>query len=303
MERIPLGIAALIALVAIPALACGDPLTAADETQTAQPAVVASAAAAAEAEATPTAAPATPEPTPTLEDEPTSVPEVYDLPTPASDAEAMALGGFTYVNARPAGGRLVAYIGGQECGRGTSGFMGDVQTAMFTFPVASDAERAGCGVPGAVISFTLDGQAVNETMEWQPGIQKDLVVYLSAGPRFAIYRGTFSLVGGFRSRPNADAGLLVTPYVDGQRCGEAVPAGVYPQDHARFLYWVTVQPNELQAGCGREGASVVLRLQVEGGPSLDLATVPWQTLPVVPVPNVDLRRAIPAVPASTSTAE
>jgi hypothetical protein len=289
----------LAALVLVAgSVACGDPLTMAQETQTAVADVatpVAIASAPPTTEAVASTAPAT-----TVEDEPTSVPDpVRHWPTASSDSEPMSLAGEIYVDGRPASGTLVAFIGGQECGKGQSGFAED--RGFFVVTVTVAAERAGCGVPGAVVSFTMNGQAVNETVAWKPGVQ-DSAVALSAGPAIAIYRGSFSLVPGFKSGlPGAKPSLVVTPYIDGLACGDAVDAGVNLLDHARWVYQVVVDPEELRGGCGRDGASVVLQLQVEGGPSIDLATAPWQTLPVVQVPNVDLRSVVP--PPATKAAQ
>jgi len=314
-RKLVLFVLAALVLVA-GSVACGDPLTTAQETQTAQatvatPVAIASApptteavatappATEAVATATPAVATATPEPAPTVEDEPTSVPDrVGHLPTPSSDSEAMYQGGHTYVDGRPASGKLVAFIGGQECGKGQSGFIATPNEAVLNIRVASAAERAGCGVPGATVSFTMDGQAVNETVDWAPGFQDP--VDLSAGPAPAIYRGTFSLVAAFKSGlPGAKPSLMVVPYIDNLACGEAAETGMNLVDHARFLYRVLVRPDEVQNGCGREGVNVVLRLQVEGGPTVELATVPWQTLPVVQLPNVDLRNVVPRPPTET----
>jgi hypothetical protein len=302
--RLALFVLAALVLVA-GSVACGDPLTMAQETQTAvaTPVAIASAAPATEAiaTATPAVEPATPEPVPTVEDEPTNVPDrMGHLPTPSSDSEAMYQGGYTYVDGRPASGKLVAFIGGQECGKGQSGFIVTRDEAMLNIRVASAAERAGCGVPGATVSFTMNGQAINETVDWAPGFQDP--VDLSAGPAPAIYRGTFSLAAGFKSDlPGAKPSLMVVPYIDNLACGEAAETGMNLVDHARFVYRVLVRPDEVQTGCGRDGASVVLRLQVEGGPTVEFATVPWQTLPVVQVPNVDLRNVVP--PPATEAAQ
>jgi len=305
VRRLVLFVLAALVLVA-GSVACGDPLTTAQETQTAQatvatPVAVASAPPATEAvaAATPAVEPATPEPAPTVEDEPTNVPDpVRHWPTPSSDSEPMSLSGEIYVDGRSASGTLVAFIGGQECGKGESGFTED--RGFFVVTLTAATAQPGCGVPGAVVSFTMNRQAVNETVAWKPGVQ-DAVVAFSAGPAIAIYRGSFSLVPGFKPlNPGSKPSLVVTPYIDGLACGDAVDAGVNLLDHARWAYQVVVGPEELRPGCGHDGASVVLQLQVEGGPNIDLATVPWQALPVVKVPNADLRSVVPRPPTEAA---
>jgi len=50
----------------------------------------------------------------------------------------------------------------------------------FVIVIASDATAPGCGIPGAPITITVDGRAMNDTIPWQPGFQQP--VTLIAGP-------------------------------------------------------------------------------------------------------------------------
>lgn len=232
-------------------------------------------------------------PIPTVEEEPTSVPNRrHQLPTASSQAQAMALGGTVYVDGQPAHGRVAAFIAGRRCGEGQSITFPDSEAPEFAVIIKSDADQSGCGIPGAEITFTVNDLAVNETLVWQPGYLLDPVA-LSAGPAIAIYAGSMSL------RPGDVPSPKLVPYIDGVVCGEGAVPYLSLQDHARWIYHVVVDPDGLRAGCGRDGAFVSLRLQIEGQPDIDIATVPWQPLPAVQVANVDLRSQPLGAPSTT----
>jgi hypothetical protein len=201
----------------------------------------------------------------------------------------MALGGRLYMDARPANGRLLAFINGQQCGDGQSGVLSLGAPSTFAVAIKSDAQQAGCGVPGAAVTFTFNGRAINETVAWQPGWREERPT-LSAGPVFALYFGTF------RTHAGNPPPMLVVPYIAGLACGEAAVPQANPLNHLRWQYLVVVDPEELHPGCGRAGADVTLRLQVEGQADIDVTTVPWQTLPEVDLANVDLSGQVPITP-------
>lgn len=236
----------------------------------------------------PTAQPSattTPEATPEAAAFPTAV-----FPTPASAADAMIVGGTLWVDARPAVGEVLALIGGKECGHGQSGRMQSEppsSIAEFVIVIASDGEEPGCGVPGAPITITLDGRAMNDTISWQPGYQQP--VNLVAGPAFATYYG--------RLRVNtALTRFSVVPYVDGVPCGgDLGPGGLMGQE-TEIHYNVLVDPAELLPGCGRDGVEVEFHLQIEGQADIVFDTAPWSAGLGNQRPTLDLSGRIPKSP-------
>jgi hypothetical protein len=81
--------------------------------------------------------------------------------------------------------------------------------------------------------------------------------------------------------------MRVVPYIDGRVCGEELFSDAAARDHDGLkLYHVVVDPEELVAGCGREGAVVQFVLQVEGQPDVDLGAESW-----LPNPEEGFERA------------
>jgi hypothetical protein len=62
---------------------------------------------------------------------------------------------------------VVAYIDGKPCG--SHGVSGWLITSYYTVNVASAEAMAGCGTPGAVVTFTIDGAPAKETGIWVVG--------------------------------------------------------------------------------------------------------------------------------------
>lgn len=236
---------------------------------------------------TATAPAGTPVPTATLEDEPTSAPErINHLPTPVSSAEPMLLGGRMYVDARPATGPVLAYVNGLQCGEGRAYNLVDVRGA-FTIRIESDSTERGCGMPGADVSFTINGRAIDQVVSWQPGYQESPAT-LSAGFQIGVYSGSLT-VG------SADvSSARVVPYVGDVVCGDEASGVIDPQQRARWVFKITVDSEDVRAGCGRLGADVTFRLENGNQPAVVIAVVPWQPLPPVELANVDVRSELGA---------
>lgn len=227
-----------------------------------------------------TAQPSTPDLSVT-DPEPTSAPDRRThLPKSNSQSDPMLLGGHAYVDARPAEGKILGFIGGQQCGDGQSTSLpGD--DVLFVVRIASDFEQPGCGKRGVAVTFTINGRAADQTIPWQPGFQEDDAA-LSAGFKVAIYVGSVQ-IGAGEPPP-----MRVVPFVDGVECGAGVSPAFSAQNHARWVFRITVDPAEVRAGCGADGANVTIRLQVEGRPDIELTTIPWEGASVQ-LSNVDLR--------------
>ena len=64
----------------------------------------------------------------------------------------------------PAGTDVRAIIGGQECGRTTTTLVGPI--ARYALRVRSLAEQAGCGQPGAAVTFLVGGLQMPAPLAW-----------------------------------------------------------------------------------------------------------------------------------------
>jgi hypothetical protein len=114
--------------------------------------------------------------------------------TPRASAPAsMFLGGSLWTDAEQPAGEVLAFIDGVQCGDGQQGLLPDSFSPSFTLIVRSDSEQAGCGVPGAEVTVTLNGRAMNERVAWQSGFREP--VTLIAGPPFAVYGGVLLFDG------------------------------------------------------------------------------------------------------------
>ncbi len=235
-------------------------------------------------QATPTQPPTSPTPAPV------PTPQRAVFPTPASAADAMIVGGTLWVDARPATGEVLAFINGKQCGRGTSGLLqSDPPSAISTFVIQVDADRAhpGCGVPGAEVTLTVNGRAMNDPVPWRPGFQQQIVSI--AGPAFAIYYGTLKVNAAL-------PGLAVFPYIGGVLCGVNLVA--LAPDPVTLHYEVVVDPAELKPQCGRAGAYVEFHLRVAGQPDVVFDRAAWDAARPVARPTVDLSGRIPMPPSA-----
>jgi hypothetical protein len=209
------------------------------------------------------------------------------LATPASAAEAMIVGGTLWVDARPATGEVLAFIGGKQCGRGQSGRLQSEPpdpVNTFVIVIASDSAEPGCGVPGAPVTISVDGREMNDRIPWQPGSQQPRG--LIAGPAFATYYGTLTAPGELRWP------FSVRPYVGGVLCGADLTSGGLAGQAAHF--YVVVDSEELRPGCGRDGVDVELRLRIADETEIVIDTAPWKQQFGIQRPTVDLAGLIPA---------
>jgi hypothetical protein len=180
-------------------------------------------------------------------------------PTPSAKPDeasaSMTVWGPVWVDARPAGTTVRAFVGETECASIDSILPVDVYITTYHLVVPSSEERDGCGKPGAIITFTVGDAPVDGAAAWQSGgtARLDLV----AGPPFARYSGEFTW-------PDATGTLAVEPLIGEQVCGEQLNPllGGGPS----YGYDVVVDPATLQPGCGVPGATVRFRLvrQEEG---------------------------------------
>jgi len=210
--------------------------------------------------------------------------ELATLPTAASSDEPMILGGTLWVDARPAVGEVLAFINGAQCGRGQSGILpSEPPSAVSTFviQVESDSTQPGCGVPGAQVTLTVSGRAMNDSIPWQPGFQQ--AVSRIAGPPFGTYYGMLTA-------DSIPPRSVVLPYVGDTLCG-AILELVTP--NAQTLAWsVVVDPTELNPECGRAGAEVQFHLRVEGKPDVVFATEAWVARIGNQLPTADVTAAV-----------
>jgi hypothetical protein len=107
--------------------------------------------------------------------------------------------------------------------------------------------------------------------------------------RVAIYQGTLRID---RGHPPA---MLAIPYIDGIECGAPTAPWFRITDDARWSYRV-VDADETRVGCGRDGATVTIRLQIAGQADVVLAALPWKPLPPTQVLTVDLTGKISVTP-------
>ncbi|MDE3097264.1 MAG: hypothetical protein KGK07_14845 [Chloroflexota bacterium] len=106
----------------------------------------------------------------------------------------MIVGGTLWVDARPATGEVLAFINGKQCGRGQSVLVPSdllIPIPRFVIRVESASTEPGCGIPGAVVTLTVNGRAMNDPVPWRPGFQQQIVSI--AGPAFAVYYGTLKV--------------------------------------------------------------------------------------------------------------
>lgn len=218
---------------------------------------------------------------------PPSPPELSALyPTPEID-DPMSLGGSVFVDAtQPSEYEVIAYIDGLECGRAQSFRPLHSDGPMFGMTIASDAQIDGCGKPGDEVTLTVNGREVNRPYEWQPGWRPSTSVTLIVGPPPARYYGEIRFDVLFDQSDIWPQ--RVVPYIDGKVCGaQSNPM----QGNGQVGYLVVVMPDELQPGCGRDGATINLRLELmlAGRPvEVELQDVQWQPGSIVNLDLIDL---------------
>jgi hypothetical protein len=153
-------------------------------------------------------------------------------------------------------GRLIAeadvraYIDGIDC---SSGYLAPADDPRFYVRVVSETLIHGCGAPGKVVRFTVEGNQANETAVWSPAMRPDSSpLLLTVGPPFAYFFPTFETAdGGFAGYPWQHQ---VEAVVNGRVCGVSEPYAQGTQ--------VAVASHEAVPDCGREGDLV--RFLVDG---------------------------------------
>ena len=142
-------------------------------------------------------------------------------------------------------GPVVAFVDGNACAVGAS-FGGAI-----TIPPRELV--AGCGHEGAVISFAVTGLLAKETVVWSGQLRGELRLTVvpapgspTAGPPFAY----------FRLQLPAGAGATAT--IGDTHCGSAASSG------ESGLAVVAVAPDELDKGCGYEGALLKINVYQRG---------------------------------------
>ncbi len=172
---------------------------------------------------------------------PTPGPTTTPVPLPVA-----LFGGTAWLNGQNSNGPIVAKIGQQVCGTAVVYTIPD-DGISYRVEVASDQAIAGCGTPGATVTFFVAGQEAQETAVWQPGESENLT--LIAGPSFSSFTGLLTINRRLTSEKlEAFAGNIA--------CGEWNHwIGVGPQ----YSYAVNVLSNQ-QAGCGTEGASISFKM-------------------------------------------
>jgi hypothetical protein len=118
-----------------------------------------------------------------------------------------------------------------------------------TLLVPPENESPGCGRPGAIIHFEIDGRPANQSLTWAPGAGTFLT--FTAGPEAAVYWGE----AGFDRLP---VNWHVVPVIDGMECGWQLNG--FRGEGPTWTYEVAVYPDEMVPGCGRDRALITLRV-------------------------------------------
>lgn len=181
-------------------------------------------------------------------------------PTPTTTATPIATAGpapvvagfrgTAWVDGRPGGGRIEARVGTVVCGDATTLGMVDAGPS-YNLAVASETEKAGCGRPGAVITFFVDGRQANETATWDSAAGKSQSLTLMVGAPFAQFWGKAAIAA-------ISGDDRVVPYVGDKPCGRQVSS--WMGSESPYGYQVVVYSADQQAGCGTESAEVTFKL-------------------------------------------
>jgi hypothetical protein len=202
-------------------------------------------------------------------------------PVEGFPTDFMFIGGTVWVDAEPVITNVSAVIDGIECATTTTSLLGESAVSGFYFSVPSDQVRAGCGVPGAVIEFIVDGATAPVTVQWQPASHPpiDLII----GAPFARYFGTFTYTGDVQS-------FVVAALIGTSLCGSYAGPQQGTGGPGSYTYFILVESQESEPGCGHDGADVVFHLSVTTPLGLVeapvvLPTAPWQPGPIVTLPH------------------
>jgi hypothetical protein len=123
------------------------------------------------------------------------------------------------------------------------------------------ANTPDCTMPGARMTFFVDGRQANQTVQWRPDEKKVLV--LIVGSPFASIHGRFSWLGNLPVRignfgNSDDSTSVFIPYVGDVACG--YDFGLSPELGTYYAFDVIVYSRDQRAGCGYEGAPITFKL-------------------------------------------
>jgi len=172
----------------------------------------------------------------------TATSTVTPAPTPTPSPRQVDLfQGQAWLNGRVSGGPITAKIGDVICSEPSiSVTPADSTVSIYSVRVLSNDLRPGCGQPGAVITFFIEGIQASQTALWQA--EGNQFLTLIAGPPFARFSGTLSI-----SRTDSEQ---VMPFINGHACGYDMGGGFVDSEH---VYAAIVFS---ESGCGTEGAEV-----------------------------------------------
>ena len=142
-------------------------------------------------------------------------------------------------------GPVVALVDGRVCGAGSS--FGE----RITIPPRELV--AGCGYEGALISFAVTGLLSEEIVVWRGGLRADVRLTVDPSPGAPIGGPPFAY---FRLELPAGAGATAT--IGDIHCGSAAA------NEERGLAVVAVAPDEIDKGCGYEGAPLKINVYQRG---------------------------------------
>jgi len=200
-------------------------------------------------------------------------------PTPTSTAtrtgtavpapEAAEFTGSAWVDGKPASETIEARIGPVVCGDATPLVVGGAG-ASYDLKVVSESVKAGCGKPGATISFFVGGRQANETAIWDSAAGSLQRLTLIVGAPFAQFFGNVTLA----QMPVQER---IVPFVNNVACGYQL--NPWQGSQSPYSYQVVVYSAGIQTGCGAEGAEVTFKL-LDGQGNV-IATAPetsiWHT--------------------------
>jgi hypothetical protein len=218
---------------------------------------------------------------------PTSTATPTATPTLPPERQPMHVFVRAWIDANPGFSSVTALIADTECATVEPIIVPGDYAPSITVEIPAAAVRPGCGTPGAVVRFIVDGREARPTITWSPGEYVSLTLFV--GPDFARYYGRYVL-------PQPPGLWTIVPTIGAMDCGYQLNPllGEGPE----WAYDVVVYPHEIRAGCGRLGGLV--RFEVRAGDdvlAVAQETAIWEPgavkeLPLTMIPVVP-RRALP----------
>jgi hypothetical protein len=135
---------------------------------------------------------------------------------------------------------IAALINDVNCGSTTANSSG-----QFRIDVSSREDKAGCGLNGAIVRFTVNGSNAAEARIWEMGDfgSVNLNAPTSAAP------DTFTLTGNATIQGQAVPSALVTAKINNVVCGAAIA-------DASGNFRLVIAGSAIRSGCGTQGATV-----------------------------------------------